>query len=151
MLALSRTKRAPLTHSLSQMVLQYIGARACIIRHIQHEISMTSLRYPVGTRTVIRNGSHNDSILELDVDVFALQTKQGFSVVVPLSASEVLEPAIPEDWAKGISTSVRAHFGTHLNALALSQTVNDRLEGGSGRGALVEAIAAAEEEADRPL
>jgi hypothetical protein len=112
--------------------------------NIRHEISMTSLRYPVGTRTVIRNGSHNDSILELDVDVclgqrervevrakvranaradplgpvfgngrlqnshndsileldvdvFALQTKQGFSVVVPLSASEVLEPAVPED------------------------------------------------------
>ncbi|GAA5991193.1 hypothetical protein JCM10908_006583 [Rhodotorula pacifica] len=135
----------------ARMVLQYIGARACIIRHIRHELSITSLKYPIATRTVIRNGSHNDSILELDVDVFALQTKQGFSVVVPLSAFEVLEPAIPEDWAKGISTSVRAHFGTHLNALALSQTVNDRLEGGSGRNALVEAITAAEEEASRPL
>lgn len=134
----------------SQMVLQYIGARACIVRQIRHEIAMTSLRYPVGTRTVLRNGSHHDSILELDVDVFATRTRQGFSVVVPLSASEVLEPAIPEDWAKGISTNVRAHFGTNLNALALSQTVNDRLEGGSGRGALVDAIVAAEDEANRP-
>jgi hypothetical protein len=36
---------------------------------------MTSLRYPVGTRTVIRNGSHNDSILELDVDVLSGTTR----------------------------------------------------------------------------
>lgn len=141
--------RAHDNSSLLQMVLQYIGARSCIIRHIRHEIALTALRYPVTTRSVTRNGSHNDSILELDIDVFALRSRQGFSVVVPLSSAEVLEPALPEDWAKGISASVRASFGTQLNALALSQTINDRLEGGSGRNSLVDAISAAEAEADQ--
>lgn len=131
------------------MVLQYVAARACIVRHIRHEIAMTALRYPVSTRTVTRNGSQDGSILELDIDVYTRQNAQGFSVVVPLSASEILEPALPEDWAKGISANVRASFGTQLNALALSQTVNDRLEGGSGRSALVQAVMAAEEEAER--
>lgn len=61
----------------------------------------------------------------------------------------MLEAKAPEDWAKGISASIRARFGTDVNALALAQTVNERLEGGDGRGALVEAVVLAEEECDQ--
>jgi hypothetical protein len=98
---------------------------------------------------VSHNGSQEDSILEIDIDVFCAQSRQAFDVVVPLTAAEVLEAKAPEDWAKGISASIRARFGTDVNALALAQTVNERLEGGDGRGALVEAVVLAEEECDQ--
>ncbi|KAJ8293947.1 hypothetical protein OF846_003196 [Rhodotorula toruloides] len=133
----------------ARALLRYIASRACIIRHIRYEVTLASLRYPTSFRLVSHNGSQDDAVLEIDIDVFCAQSRQAFDVVVPLTAAEVLEAKAPEDWAKGISASVRARFGTDINALALAQTVNERLEGGDGRGALVEAVVLAEEECDQ--
>ncbi|BGP01489.1 Proteophosphoglycan ppg4 [Rhodotorula toruloides ATCC 204091] len=133
----------------ARALLRYIASRACIIRHIRREVTLASLRYPTSFRLVSHNGSQDDAVLEIDIDVFCAQSRQAFDVVVPLTAAEVLEAKAPEDWAKGISASVRARFGTDINALALAQTVNERLEGGDGRGALVEAVVLAEEECDQ--
>ncbi|BGP41564.1 hypothetical protein JCM10449v2_005555 [Rhodotorula kratochvilovae] len=126
----------------ARALLRYIGARATILRHIRQEVLQTSLRYP----TVL---SASPSGAALHIDVFCATSRCAFDVALPLQA-EMLEPHEPEKWAEGASAAVEAKFGAGgVNALALAQTVNDRLSAGYGRQALLEAVMAAEEEADQ--
>ncbi|GAA5917584.1 hypothetical protein JCM6882_001988, partial [Rhodosporidiobolus microsporus] len=129
-------------------LLRLISSRSTILRHIRHEVALTSLRYPTTARFITSTSTAADPVLELDIDVFCARSRRGFAVVVPLSAAEVVDAPSVDDWARAISASVKPRFGKEVNALALAQTVNDRLEGGVGRGALVDAVMAAEEECD---
>ncbi|GAA6003719.1 hypothetical protein JCM10207_003562 [Rhodosporidiobolus poonsookiae] len=130
----------------ARALLRYISARSTILRHIRHEIALSSLRYPTTARLI--TSTTQDPVLELDVNVFCARARKGFAVVVPLTAAEVVDASSVDDWARSVSATVQQRFGGNVNALALAQTVNDRLEGGVGRGALVEAVMAAEEECD---
>lgn len=124
-----------------QSILRYVASRACILRHIRHEVALTSLRYPVTT-------SVSPSSLDLHIDVYCASSRRGFDVVVPLSADQIIEPKSVEGWAEHLSASVIPRFGAGIDALALAQTVNDRLDSEFGRNALVEAVLGAEEECD---
>ncbi|GAA5923746.1 hypothetical protein JCM1841_002031 [Sporobolomyces salmonicolor] len=123
-------------------ILRLISARSLVLRHIRHEAALASLRFPIATRTL-----DNGNALLLEIDVFCARSRKAFVVRVPITAAE-LEVAGAERWAEGISAQVKAKFGGDINSIALQQTINDRLEGGYGRNALVEAVMAAEEECD---
>ncbi|GJN90384.1 hypothetical protein Rhopal_003395-T1 [Rhodotorula paludigena] len=125
----------------ARSILRYVASRACVLRHIRHEVALTSLRYPV-TATV------SPSSLDLHIDVYCASSRRGFDVVVPLSSDQVIEPKSVEGWAEHLSASVIPRFGAGIDALALAQTVNDRLDSEFGRNALVEAVLGAEEECD---
>ncbi|TNY20927.1 Proteophosphoglycan ppg4 [Rhodotorula diobovata] len=139
----------------ARALLRYIGARATMLRHVRHEVALTSLRYPTTLSLSPSSGSPT-----LDIDVFCASSRVGFVVSVPLSG-DMLEGHEPERWAvEGASATVLARFGkgrgaaaggaaAGVNALALAQTVNDRLSAGYGRSALLDAVVAAEEEADQ--
>lgn len=126
-----------------------------MLRHVRHEVALTSLRYPTTLSLSPSSGSPT-----LDIDVFCASSRVGFVVSVPLSG-DMLEGHEPERWAvEGASATVLARFGkgrgaaaggaaAGVNALALAQTVNDRLSAGYGRSALLDAVVAAEEEADQ--
>ncbi|GAA5990335.1 hypothetical protein JCM11641_006254 [Rhodosporidiobolus odoratus] len=130
----------------ARVLLRLISFRSTILRHVRQEITLTSLRYPVAARLITSTGS--DPVLELDIDVFCARSRKGFAVVVPLTAAEVIDSPSVDDWARSISPSVKPRFGGNVNALALAQTVSDRLEGGDGRGALLDAVVSVEEECD---
>ncbi|GAA5889688.1 hypothetical protein JCM5296_002432 [Sporobolomyces johnsonii] len=123
-------------------ILRLISTRSLVLRHIRHEAALASLRYPIAARTL-----DNGNTLQLEIDVFCARARKAFVVRVPITAAE-LEAGGAERWAEGISAQVKAKFGGDINSIALQQTINDRLEGGYGRNALVEAVMAAEEECD---
>ncbi|GAA5900509.1 hypothetical protein JCM8208_000519 [Rhodotorula glutinis] len=136
----------------ARVLLRYIGARATMMRHVRQEIVLASLRYP--TTLLLANPNDPSSTPTLHLDVFCASSRRGFVVAVPLSGDMLVEAHEPEKWAaESASAAVDARFGfvkgNSVNALALAQTVNDRLSAGYGRSALLDAIVAAEEEADR--
>ncbi|GAA5934637.1 hypothetical protein JCM3775_002012 [Rhodotorula graminis] len=136
----------------ARVLLRYIGARATMMRHVRQEIVLASLRYP--TTLALANPSVPSSTPTLHLDVFCATSRRGFVVAVPLSGDMLVEAHEPEKWAaESASAAVDARFGFvkggSVNALALAQTINDRLSAGYGRSALLDAVAAAEEEADR--
>ncbi|GAA5841839.1 hypothetical protein JCM9279_003125 [Rhodotorula babjevae] len=135
----------------ARVLLRYIGARATMLRHVRQEIVLASLRYP--TTLSLAATADPSSTPTLHIDVFCASSRKGFVVAVPLSG-DMLEAHEPEKWAaESASAAVDARFGFakggSVNALALAQTVNDRLSAGYGRSALLDAVVAAEEEADR--
>ena len=122
-----------------------------MLRHVRQEIVLASLRYP--TTLSLANPNNPSASPTLYIDVFCASSRRGFVVAVPLSG-DMLEAHEPEKWAaESASAAVDARFGFvkggSVNALALAQTVNDRLSAGYGRSALLDAVVAAEEEADR--
>ncbi|GAA6049058.1 hypothetical protein JCM3770_003866 [Rhodotorula araucariae] len=126
----------------ARALLRYIGARATVLRHIRQEVALTSLRYP----TVLAPAPSGGTV---HIDVFCASSRRAFGVSLPLHA-DMLESHEPEKWVEGASAAVEARFGAGgFNALALAQTINDRLSAGYGRQALLEAVMAAEAEASQ--
>ncbi|GAA5852436.1 hypothetical protein JCM8547_006781 [Rhodosporidiobolus lusitaniae] len=141
-------------------LIRLISHRCATLRHIRHEVLLASLWYPTSARLITPTSSSSSQsnntypVLELSLSVFVPPSPGGerpakaFDVLLPLSSLEITDVLHLEDWARSISASVKPRFGREVNALGLAQSVNERLEGGDGRGAVLEAVRGAEEECE---